>query len=96
MKADPEGSLEYFASVDEADDDLKPSAKMLVAKDAREMADILKANNKVVVDFVAPWCGKCKQVSQAAPRPTRECQCHTKRIRSFSSKRAWHVSHPLT
>jgi thiol-disulfide isomerase/thioredoxin len=41
------------------------------AQDSKHVYDLIKSKPKVVVDYVAPWCGKCKQVSRALGGPPR-------------------------
>ena len=66
MKADPEGSMEYFASAEtsggEEGDELKVGPKWVTAKDGKHFKEILAKHPKVVVDYMAGWCGKCKQI----------------------------------
>ncbi len=98
MKADPEGSLEYFSSgaTEESEaDPLQAGPKVVTAKDAKHFKvratrsvvggvggavsvrgsvmlishhlftspqALLAKHPKVVVDFVAGWCGKCIQM----------------------------------
>jgi alkyl hydroperoxide reductase subunit AhpC len=64
MYGDPERSQEYFASgatETEEEDMLEPSEKMVVIGSKQDYLDVLK-EPKAVIDFVAPWCGKCKQI----------------------------------
>ncbi len=65
MKADPEGSLEYFstgATEESEEDPLLAGPKIVTAKDAKHLKELLASKPKVVVDYVAGWCGKCKQI----------------------------------
>lgn len=64
MKADAEGSLEYFASgatEHDEDDPMEPSERVIVIKTPQDYKDVVK-ESKAVVDFVAPYCGKCRQI----------------------------------
>lgn len=98
MKADPEGSLEYFSSgaTEESEaDPLQAGPKVVTATSAKhfkvrllgmgrsvvgvgltrapfvrcpplqqhqQYQELLAKHPKVVVDYVAGWCGKCKQI----------------------------------
>jgi thiol-disulfide isomerase/thioredoxin len=65
MKADPEGSLEYFASGATEGSEVDPLAggpHVVTAKDGKHLKELLGKKGNVVLDFVAGWCGKCKQI----------------------------------
>eukprot|EP00611_Tribonema_gayanum_P019207 TRINITY_DN3272_c0_g1_i1.p2 TRINITY_DN3272_c0_g1~~TRINITY_DN3272_c0_g1_i1.p2 ORF type:complete len:391 (-),score=159.30 TRINITY_DN3272_c0_g1_i1:801-1949(-) len=61
MKADAEGSLEYFSTVEGEGDVLAASDKVKVIKTPQDYKNVIK-EGKAVVDFVAPYCGKCRQI----------------------------------
>ncbi|GAX76560.1 hypothetical protein CEUSTIGMA_g4006.t1 [Chlamydomonas eustigma] len=61
MVADPEKSMEYFSTVKDMGDDVIAS-KLHPVKDKQEFDQLINSSSPVVVDFYAPWCGKCRQL----------------------------------
>ncbi|CAM9152219.1 unnamed protein product [Choristocarpus tenellus] len=65
MKPGLDASQEYFASgaTESEDDPLAAGGKVTVISSPREYKDLVgDPDSMVVVDFVAPHCGKCRQM----------------------------------
>ena len=68
MKADPDASLTYFEAKGEhaegeggdADDF---GTKLRSITSAEEFEQAINDGQPTVVDFYAPWCGKCRQIA---------------------------------
>lgn len=62
MKPDPDESLEYFAEVPEAGADAD-AGNVVTVRDRAHYEELVKGKGAAVVDFMAPWCGKCSMVA---------------------------------
>ena len=59
MKADTEGAKSYFA----AQEELEFNATIPKLSSQQEINAALAAHKAVVLDWYAPWCGKCAQIA---------------------------------
>ncbi|CAM9677226.1 unnamed protein product [Chrysoparadoxa australica] len=79
MVADPVESMEYFESVaagegddDDDDDDILEAGEHMTVINSEEEYEAFIKHPKAVVDFVAPWCGKCRQMMPFANKLSEE------------------------
>jgi len=80
MKGDVKGSLEYFESqygtgAGEEADEIAPSIKKL--RSMAEIKEFISNYPYAVIDYYAPWCGKCRQVG---PHIEKLAKKHEKQI----------------
>ncbi|CAG9461597.1 unnamed protein product [Pedinophyceae sp. YPF-701] len=63
MEADPEGSQKYFSSVHGDEDAKSGGEKLKPLRTEAEYKALTSASGVNVVEFMAPWCGKCRQLA---------------------------------
>ncbi len=81
MKADPEGSKTYFEGQGDHGGDATEEfgTKLHPITSAGEFEQAINGGQPTVVDFYAPWCGKCRQIApyieqlQVRPLPYQTC-----------------------
>ena len=81
MKADPEGSKTYFEGQGDHGGDVTEEfgTKLHSITSAGEFEQAINGGQPTVVDFYAPWCGKCRQIApfieqlQVRPLPCQTC-----------------------
>jgi len=62
MVADPERSMEYFSQLEEGPSD-DFNLNLVPIKNKKEFDALINGDKPVVIDFYAPWCGKCRMIS---------------------------------
>lgn len=73
MKPGLDDSMEYFASgaTESEEDPLQAGDKMVVINSKKDFADVM-SEPMAVIDFVAPHCGKCRQMMPYVNELTEE------------------------
>lgn len=73
MTADPDKSMEYFSTMAEETGDDEMAASIPAVTSAQHFEELISSNDKVLFDFYAPWCGKCRMI---APTVEHIAQSH--------------------
>eukprot|EP00195_Chlamydomonas_chlamydogama_P017252 CAMPEP_0202901860 /NCGR_PEP_ID=MMETSP1392-20130828/15023_1 /ASSEMBLY_ACC=CAM_ASM_000868 /TAXON_ID=225041 /ORGANISM="Chlamydomonas chlamydogama, Strain SAG 11-48b" /LENGTH=394 /DNA_ID=CAMNT_0049588503 /DNA_START=49 /DNA_END=1233 /DNA_ORIENTATION=+ len=61
MVADPDKSLDYFSTL-KNEGEQEFASKLSPIKSRKEYEALVASGKPTVVDFYAPWCGKCRQI----------------------------------